>query len=73
MCFGWKCMKHLNFFLELIVCYMFKKIKKRERIVKYIRSNSWFEVYQADTVKFDNRITHNYAYTFLLTIANHFS
>ena len=23
-------------------CQMFKKIKKRKRIVKYIRSNSWF-------------------------------
>ena len=54
-------------------CQMFTKIKKRKRIVKYIRSNAWFERYQADTVKLDSRITHNHAYPYLLTIVDHFS
>ena len=52
---------------------MFKKIKKRKRIVKSIRSNSWFERYQADTVELDNRITHNHVYPYLLTIVDHFN
>ena len=52
---------------------MFKKIKKRKRIVKYIRSNAWFERYQADTVELDSRITHNHSYHYILTIVDHFS
>ena len=51
---------------------MFKKIKKRKRIVMYIRSNSWFESYQVDTVELDSRITHNHAYPYLLTIVDHY-
>ena len=40
----------------------------------YIRSNSWFERYQADTVELDSRITtHNHAYPYLLIIVYHFS
>ena len=39
-------------------CQMFTKIKKRKRIVMYIRSNSWFERYQADTVELDSRKTN---------------
>ena len=54
-------------------CQMFKKIKKRKRIVMHIRSNSWFESYQVDTVELDSRITHNHAYPYLLTIVDHFS
>ena len=54
-------------------CQMFTKIKKRKRIVKYIRSNAWFERYQADTVELNSRITHNHAYPYLLTIVDHFS
>ena len=54
-------------------CQMFKKIKKRKIIVKCIRTNSWFEKYQANTFELDNRITHNHAYSYLLTIVDHFS
>ena len=54
-------------------CQMFTKIKKRKRIVKYNKSNAWFERYQADTVELDSRITHNHAYPYLLTIVDHFS
>ena len=54
-------------------CQMFKKIKKRKRIVMYIISNSWFERYQADTAELDSRITNNNAYPYLLTIVDHFS
>ena len=39
----------------------------------YIRSNSWFERYQADTVELDSRKTNNLAYPYLLTIVDHFS
>ena len=60
-----------SFCKDLESCQMFKKIKKR--IVKHIRSNSWFERYQADTVELDSRITHNHAYPYLLTIVYHFS
>ena len=52
---------------------VFKKIKKRKRIVKYIRSNSWFERYQADTFELDSKIIHNQAYSYLMKIVNHFS
>ena len=38
-----------------------------------MRTNTWFERYQADTVELDSRITHNHAYPYLLTIVNHFS
>ena len=54
-------------------CQMFKSIKKRKRIVMYIRSNSWFERYHADTVKLDSRKTNNHPYPYLLTIVYHFS
>ena len=47
------------------------KIQKRKRIVKYIRSNSRIERYQADTIKLDTRITHNHVYSYLLTIVDH--
>ena len=39
----------------------------------YIRSNSWFERYQADTVELDSKITHNHAYPYLYIIVDHFS
>ena len=52
---------------------MFKRIKKRKRIVKYIRSNSWFERYQVDTVELESRKTNNHVYPYLLTIVDHFS
>ena len=45
---------------DLESCQMFKRIKKR--IVKYIRSNSRFERYQADSVELDSRKTNNHAY-----------
>ena len=53
-------------------CQMLKKNKKEKRIVKYIRLNSWFERCQANTVELDNRITHNHANHFLLTIVDRF-
>ena len=52
---------------------MFKRIKKRKRIVMNMRPTSWFERYQADTVKLDNRKTNNHAYPYLLTIVDNFS
>ena len=52
---------------------MFHWVKKRKRIVKYIRTISWFERYQADTVELDSRITHNHTYPYILTIVDHFS
>ena len=52
---------------------MFKRIKKRKRIVMNIRSNSWFERYQADTVELDCSKANNHAYPYLLTIVDHFS
>ena len=51
---------------------MFKKIKRSKIIIKYIRSNSWFERYQSDNYELDNRITQNHAYPYLLTIVNYF-
>ena len=54
-------------------CQMFKRIKKRKRIVMYIRLNSWFERYQAYTVELDSRKTNNHAYPYLLIIVDHFS
>ena len=67
-------MKNVNAFarIESHARYL-KKIKKRKRIVKYIRSNAWFERYQADTVELDSRIAHNHAFHYLLTIVDHFS
>ena len=50
-----------------------KELRKEKRIVKYIRSNSLLERYQADTVELDNRITHNHSYPYLLTIVDHFN
>ena len=49
------------------------KCLQRLRIVKYIRSNAWFKRYQADNAELDSRITHNHAYSYLLTIVDHFS
>ena len=54
-------------------CGVFQRVKKRKRIAKYIRSNSWFEQYQADIVELDSRITHNHTYPYILTIVDHFS
>ena len=62
-----------RFCKDLDSCQMFKRIKKRKRIVMNIRSNAWFERYQADTVELDSRITHNHANPFLLTIVDRFS
>ena len=62
-----------RFCKDLDSCQIFKRIKKRKRIVMNIRSNAWFERYQADTVELDSRITHNHANPFLLTIVDHFS
>ena len=39
----------------------------------YIKSNSRFERYQADTVELDSRKTNSHAYPYLLTIMDHFS
>ena len=39
----------------------------------YIRSNSWFKRYQADTVELDSKKTNNLTYPYLLTIVDHFS
>ena len=44
-----------SFWKNLESCQMFKRIKKRKRIVMYIRSNSWFERYQADIVELDSK------------------
>ena len=38
-----------------------------------MRSNSWFERYQADTVELDSRKTNNHASLYLLTIVDYFS
>ena len=62
-----------RFFKDLESCQMFKMIKKRKRIVMYIRSNLWFERYQANTVELESKIIQNHAYPCLLTIVNHFS
>ena len=52
---------------------MFQTFKKRSRIIKYIKSSSWYERYQADTVELDSRITEDNKYPYLLTIVDHFS
>ena len=39
----------------------------------YIKSNSWFERYQADIVELVSRKTNNHVYPYLLTIVDHFS
>ena len=62
-----------RFCKDLESYHMYKRIKKRKRIVMYIRSNSWFERYQADTVELDSRKTNSHAYPYLLTIMDHFS
>ena len=62
-----------RFCKDLDSCQMFKRIKKRKRIVMNIRSNSWLERYQADTVELDSRKTNNHAYPYLLTIVDHLS
>ena len=62
-------MKDVNAFVRI---ESYAKCLKR-RIVKYIKSNSWFERYQADTVKPDSRITHNRTYPYHLTIVDHIS
>ena len=46
-------------------------LKRFRKIVMYIRSNSWFERYQADTVELNNGITHNHAYPYLIAIVDH--
>ena len=61
-----------GFCKDLESCQMFQRVKKRKRIVKYIRLNSWFERYQADTVELDSRISHNHTYPYILTIVDHF-
>ena len=65
-------MKNVNAFVKIESHAKCLK-RLRKRIVKYIRSNSWFERYQSDTVEIDSRITHNHAYPYLLTIVDHFS
>ena len=62
-----------RFCKDLESCQMFKRIKNRKRIVMNMRSNPWFERYQADTVVLDSRTTNNHAYPYLLTIVDHFS
>ena len=52
---------------------MFQTFKKRSRIIKYIKSSSLYERYQADTVELDSRITEDNKYPYLLTIVDHFS
>ena len=54
-------------------CQMFQTFKKRSRIIKYIKSSSWYERYQADTVELDSRITEDNKYSYLFTIVDHFS
>ena len=49
------------------------KDSEKKKIVKYIRSNSRIERYQADTIELDTRITHNHVYLYLLTIVDHLS
>ena len=55
--FFWKkCMKNVKAFVRIEShAKCLKKIKKRKGIVKYIRSNSWFERYQADIVELDKK------------------
>ena len=73
MCLFWKCMKNVNAFVRIESHAKCLKRLRKEKIVKYIRSNSWFLKYQANTVELDNRITHNHAYPYLLIIVDHFS
>ena len=43
-------------------CQMIQTFKKRSRIIKHIKSNSWYERYQADIVELDSRITEDNKY-----------
>ena len=52
---------------------MFQAFKKRSRIIEYIKSSSWYERYQADTVELNSIITEDKKYPYLLTIVDHFS
>ena len=45
-------------------CQMFQTFKKRSRIIKYIKSTSWYERYQADTVELDSRIAEDDKYPY---------
>ena len=74
MCYGRKCMKNANAFvrIESHAKYL-QRLRKEKRIVNHIRSNAWFERYQADTVELDSRITHNHIYPYHLTIVDHIS
>ena len=66
-------MKNVNAFARIESHARYLKRLRKKRIVKYIRSNAWFERYKADTVELNRRITHNHAYHYLLTIVDHFS
>ena len=68
-----KFMKNVNAFVRIESYAKCLKRLRKKRIVKYIRSNSWLERYQADTVELDSRITHSHTYPYLLTIVGHFS
>ena len=71
--FGQKCMMNVNAFVRIEShAKCLKRLRKEKRIVKYIRSNAWFERYQADTVELDSRKTNKHAYPYLLTIVGHF-
>ena len=52
---------------------MFQTFKKWSRIIKYIKSSSWYERYQANTVELESRITEDNKYPYLLIIVDHFS
>ena len=67
-------MKNVNAFVRIEShVRSLKGLRKEKRIVKYIKSNSWFERYQSGTIERDNRITHNHAYLYLLKIVDRFS
>ena len=48
-------------------------IQKRLRVIKYIRSDRWFERYKADTGEVNSWITQDNTYSYLLSIVDHFS
>ena len=48
------------------------QIFPKKRIIKYIRSKSWFERYQTNIVELDKYITYDKTYTYSLTIVDHF-
>ena len=63
----------VEFFKECESCQIFQTFKKRSRIIKYIKSSSRYEGYQADTVEHNSRITEDNKYPYPLTIIDHFS